>query len=109
MMSKKHTPGPWKIIKGAKDFGSGYAIKAIPRGGYPYFIAEIYDTSSEENLANARLIAAAPALLAACEAALTVLAPFEWTDLPDGYAVKATVDMLRAAIAQAQGGEGRTP
>lgn len=54
------------------------------------------------------MIAAALDLLKACKLALTDLEPYEWTDLVDfeesgGYAVKATIDKLRAAISKAEG------
>jgi len=42
-------------------------------------------------------------LLAACKDAFLDLRQYEWVDLPDGYAVKATVDKLRAAIKKAEG------
>ena len=55
--------------------------------------------------ADAHLIAAAPRLYAAAALALEDLEPHEWTDLPDGYAVKATIDALRAALRLARGEE----
>lgn len=49
----------------------------------------------------AEVLAAAPALLAACEMAFEDLEQYEDTDLPGGYAVMETVQTLRAAIALA--------
>jgi len=47
-----------------------------------------------------------PMMLAACEMALEDLEQYEYTDLPGGYAVIKTVQMLRAAIAAAKGESG---
>ena len=61
-----HTPGPWKTQKayyvGAED--DEQAILAIDPTYGEVKLAEVYDRS------DARLIAAAPDLLAACEALL---------------------------------------
>ena len=62
MAEKKHEPGPW-ILGGA----SGRMI-TTPSGYYgDGFIADV------DTLANAKLIAAAPDLLAACEIAMSSL------------------------------------
>lgn len=54
----QHTPGPWRM-------GYGYATRDI-RSGHRHIIARV-DVVTEEGEANARLIAAAPDLLAALE------------------------------------------
>lgn len=65
MSAAKHTPGPWSTGAGNYD-----AIKA-GKGARAFTIAEVTGPhqlnpiSSEETFANARLIAAAPDLLAA--------------------------------------------
>lgn len=99
-----HTPGPWKIdpktstrIVGAGDRGIASA------GGY--FNNQDSAAVYAENEANARLISAAPDLLAAARALF---------DAPhyDHFATRlndaemAALDALRAAVAKA---EGRTP
>lgn len=66
----KHTPGPWECTAG------GFAIHRMTQQG-TVEIARTNDSifdgpGEEETRANARLIAAAPDLLAACEFALAV-------------------------------------
>ena len=67
-----HTPGHWTYFMRTRADAkkvTGFYIK--PENGYD--IAELHVTSSrprEEQMANARLIAAAPKLLAACQAVL---------------------------------------
>lgn len=93
----KHTPGPWRFNAHGAIFGpGGEPIQTC--GEYAIRFGE----GTEEAFANARLIAAAPDLLKACKMAFKDLEPFEWTDLPDGYAVLATVRKLRAAIKKAE-------
>ena len=91
-----HTPGPWIIV--------GRIIDAVPRSSSlpPERIAILDQGPTEgESEANARLIAAAPDLLAACIAALPALSAHANTgcDCPDTEAAK----MLRAGIAKAKG------
>lgn len=59
---QKHTPGPWAIIDDVTDAAIGYrAIVAIDRENF----GETICNPSPMGEANARLIAAAPELLAA--------------------------------------------
>ena len=58
----EHTPGPWRQV--------GHTIWAGEPNTTNGPIAEASGTTSEEVEANARLIAAAPELLSACEEAL---------------------------------------
>jgi hypothetical protein len=82
----KHTPGPWAVIESPR----GYIVAA--RDGV-YDIAVIRDIGSEDNHANARLIACAPDLL---EALRPLTKGVYWiTD--------AQVKAARAAIAKAEG------
>lgn len=82
----KHTKGPWyDIVEGGvcacgRDDNQGFAI------------AKCFGPRAKEN---AKLIAAAPDLLAACEMMLTVY----------GLAQEAphAVDVMRAAVAKAKG------
>lgn len=67
------------------------------QGGQKVTIATI-----AESEANARLIAAAPELLAACEAALPIIESFD-TAKEDGDKDLPEVAQLRAAIARARG------
>ncbi|NBW22341.1 MAG: hypothetical protein EBR82_81765 [Caulobacteraceae bacterium] len=93
MKNTKHTPGPWKLDD-VSDFIRG------PRGVY---IAELCDANSDRVQvhgprfeANARLMAAAPDLLEACEAAFNCL------DLL-GEEYSGTAGILAQAIRKAKG------
>jgi len=65
-MEAKHTPGPWAVeVDTRQDGQPGYAIRQGD-DGYGAVIAETRpDEPSTNTLANARIIAAAPQLLAA--------------------------------------------
>jgi hypothetical protein len=86
-----HTPGPWTVGFGATDcrwpqVESGDGV-----------IARTYGSRDEEN---ARLLAAAPDLLAACK---QTLAWFEsGPPISEPYGI--VTDWLRFAIAKAEGG-----
>lgn len=73
-MTAKHTPGPWVA---RQEFSNRWRIE-VPRDGFvPVSVAIVTTTvlemgaNDKDTGANARLIAAAPDLLAACEFALT--------------------------------------
>ena len=81
-----HTPGPW-VVDGSRVRGSGgrdWVCETSPGGRFSKSVRE-------ENDADARLIAAAPDLLAACETAERLLL--------DGVGR----EKVRAAIAKARG------
>ncbi len=64
--TKQHTPGPWGLCDDRKD-----GVSVITSGGddgRSIAFIELVDVSEPELEANARLIAAAPDLLAALEA-----------------------------------------
>lgn len=88
MTQTTHTPGPWEVLAGPEWGGftvGGQRIVATMREwGFP-----------GEAEANARLIAAAPDLLAALESAEDVLSETD-THL-------STLHKVRAAIAKAKG------
>ena len=95
-----HTPGPWVIDNSIRT--------AVNAGKKHIAMVNFYKTSDKEisidekeNEANARLIAAAPELLAACKAALRdeMSARLEAA----GGLSDETVAMLEAAIAKAEG------
>ena len=88
----KHTIGPWSV-RGPAGIDKDYAIV----GDYS-IIAEAWgrvgETKYPDAYANARLIAAAPELLDACNAAMRL----------DYFREhNALADMMRAAIAKATG------
>ena len=60
-MNEKHAPGPWGIGRFGNSRYSGWTVQ-VP--GEPYLHVVNHSDRSE---ANARLIAAAPELLAACK------------------------------------------
>jgi hypothetical protein len=94
-MTTKHTPGPWKVAftetgsqyidaKGKYDYGA-QAVLVVAEDCEAHPVA---DTSCNwtcrdgaECEANARLVSAAPDLLAACEAALNERMFKDWPDV----------------------------
>lgn len=83
-----HTPGPWVAVVGGADG------KVRCSDGRYFLVGDLI--YHEDNKANARLIAAAPDLLAALKG---LLAPE-----PGGvYATNDVIDAARAAVAQAEG------
>lgn len=121
MTNAQHTPGPWTIEEGRdltareqNGFGQGHYFDIIDSEGNPV-VVNAYDVHSHaENIANARLIAAAPEtaaerdmlkeinaeLLEACRLALIAIDYIESTQL--GKKTN-TGNTIRAAIAKAEG------
>ncbi len=103
MSSKgKHTPGPWKYCPDARGYGkrAQRIIWGAKGPGYGA-IAEVSYFPSEEIEANARLIAAAPEMLAALEsleAWSQECIPDDWED--DGYEF---IRQAKQAISKAKG------
>lgn len=98
----QHTPGPWSFeVKEEGEYQYAPRIVLSPRlqwDGVAYKIDGQQDRRAEA-IANARLIAAAPELLAALSAAYDAL-----TDERADAAYKAeAAKALRAAIARAKG------
>jgi hypothetical protein len=95
-MSAKATPGPWRVfadvnIQGGKDGRRGIATTGGTVDG------RVPDQGHGENLANARLIAAAPAMAEALEMILTVWFDATATRADDERAEQAARDALRLA------------
>ena len=93
-----HTPGPWRV---RKDEPGKWLLKQEGNGGlYLFDLRECPGIAATD--ANARLIAAAPDLLAALRALIT-----EWDrprEIPaDPDWCDAIVGQARAAIAKAEG------
>ena len=86
MTDTQHAPGPWATD--GKDYG--WCIMDL-RGAR---VATVWRDGAPLATANARLIAAAPDLLAALQAALPIGGPHRWWH-----------DDARAAIAKATGGQ----
>lgn len=115
MSEAKHTPGPWWIDLESRFTlgGDSRSVEALTPDG-KMVTREIcnlmFDTDGHpdgaeylEDVANARLIAAAPELLSACEDALGL---FDVVALSESMttAEANVIRVLRAAITKAQGG-----
>ena len=94
-MQTKHTPGPWHI--GVRTFHAGRDVY-VPKGE-PVAVADDAITATPEAEANARLIAAAPDMLAALRELVV-----NNMGHPKGITVPQ-LDKARAAIAKATGGQ----
>ena len=98
-MTQKHTPGPWSVIPiGDRDNGSDFLEIHDGFGR----TATVYGEGAEAN-ATARLIASAPDLLAALEAARQALV--ECAD--HGLSVGDEINAIDLAIATATQGESQ--
>ena len=104
MSESTHTPGPWFI------FGNGHCVGG-PKGpidGDPrqqtagVAMCGMRLRTEDEAKANARLIAAAPDLLAACEMLISDPSE-EWSQTEFDRRVGAARDMARAAVKKAKG------
>ncbi len=105
----KHTPGPW-IMKPPSPTNSG--LDAFDIVTDQRLIASVYLQLSErgkdlmeETGKNARLIAAAPELLAVCKIAVEMIKPnvYPCPDKPNSLWGK--LQKLQAVIAKIEGGE----
>lgn len=97
-MSAPFTPGPWDISKG--QYGAlhvGPAVLAHPGKARIEYAADRGHDLLAQRDADAKLIHAAHALLAACKDALEV------EDI-EGFPDSELAGILRAAIAKAEGG-----
>jgi hypothetical protein len=103
----KHTPGPWNYHVWGTNSGKHFGIETADHrhgicGVSPNGNASTLLTI-EQHEANARLIAAAPELLAACQSGLDgLLAAFPHAPrIPD--ILHPIINQVRAAIAKATG------
>lgn len=102
MPKNKHTPGPWKVwtARRSKD------IEIQHNGKVPIVKWSGFDESfrkHSEHLANARLLAASPELLTACEEALEWLRHHGGDALPKNEpGLMALIANLEAAIDKAK-------
>lgn len=98
MSASKHTPGPWRILEG----DSVVAVHAVQRAicdtrGTPY-----WQQFKSEDLANARLIAAAPELFDAIKEMLRWRLPHDRAfTVTEGS--RRAFDGLRDALSKARG------
>lgn len=98
MTNRNHTPGPWEAVDKRPDGFRGYSIFHGDQ-----FVAHVGDSDSVTPIdANARLIAAAPELLEACELLIEQYeASGDFTI--GGKLTNRPFSMARAAIAKATG------
>lgn len=110
-MSAKHTPGPWMLVTVKTQVGLCHKIGAFPTGRdhRPYTYGCVYEdgmhlwriaddgTHDSEIKSNARLMAAAPELLAALKRALRD------SGCDGDLCMHAWHDDARIAIAKAEG------
>jgi len=107
MDKSKHTPGKWQVTKGSSHVfvneGTGHdgvICKMSDRSSPLQWAA---DAASEENSANARLIASAPALLEACKEALSAIGAMPCTCNEDRDCQRCHANRkIKTAIAQAE-------
>lgn len=109
MSDAKHTPGPWNYT--LCDGESAWLVGPRNAEG-PDYVADAHKLThgrrDEDSEANARLIAAAPELLAACESVIEEYGGHHATgcvERPDDKGGCCFVAMVRAAIAKARGGQ----
>lgn len=93
-MPANHTPGPWAISQ-SHGFRTGAPANAYTINGACGTVATTPNPNVASNAANARLIAAAPELLAALQALLEVV--------PQTYDCRHELADARAAVARATG------
>ena len=104
-MNTQHTPGPWRYARGN---GSPTTGEHMIAGATPGYLAEVRDVGSGSVVANARLIAAAPELLAALKNAVRILTFAINNHQLSGQNkldVAGHISAMRAAIAKAKGEE----
>lgn len=99
-MTQKHTPGPWphSLSGDGKRIVVGDGLVEGPNG---YEVAEVYsdDCDLQTAFANARLIAAAPELLAAIDRYLAARKALEAAPTHNGPAFDAAMAEHDAALA----------
>lgn len=92
-MTTKHTPGPWYTTAKGNKYQAQIAQE--PTG-------KTISVTYTGNDADARLIAAAPDLLAALEALVSII----YSEQPNpSVSLRALIPQARAAIAKAKGGK----
>lgn len=99
----KHTKGPWSIKYKDTVLSGRTPICIVHCPHEPGPGGSVYEQSdyAVEREANARLIAAAPELLAECKVILDSLT--EWKLKPDHMALLSYSQMLKTVIAKATG------
>jgi hypothetical protein len=102
----EYTPGPWRVVgeDGTAEKHPQYAIES-PFGEVAIIVSENCDIDAQV-AADARLIASAPELLAACERQVANIERWLETGVPaDAAESKSIYDQMKAAIAKAEGSD----
>lgn len=97
MSTHKHTKGPWMVPP------DGYRVLALVNGAYVHVATTGHNVRQRtpEAQANAKLIAAAPEILEACELAETELALLEEM-FPKGEDRAKSLTAIRLALSKAR-------
>ena len=100
MSEAKHTPGPWEFGPSHSSTGLAGQLVVRPAGEFPHgeWVADVGSMYDDHREANARLIAAAPDLLAALQKVVN------HADAGTAAILDRLVEEARAAIAKATGG-----
>lgn len=99
----KHTPGSWQVINDEGSFSEIYIEgERWSKGQSVAVCRATNDKERETARANARLIASAPDLLAACKAALNGL--YSYRDIDGNCSAMSERDQLQTAIEKAERG-----
>ena len=88
-----HTPGPWLFVE--QGDANEYALLTADKKGWVIGFLQNGEMMTARQIANARLIAAAPTLLAACQAVL------DESPASDGKRIESIKRICREAIAAA--------
>ena len=104
----KHTPGPWVVVERKQGRGVSRVIWRADGAGTGITRIEGDPGPGEVNAANARLIAAAPALLEALERTLEEMACMDGEECDHAVGIcwcsfRDAQDAARSAIALARG------
>ena len=99
-----HTPGPWRVARNWRDKLAIVGPTNDRVSTASDRICNLPHRKNGEGEANADLIAAAPELLEALEAVLTVEIPIV-TMQEDWHRIKPIVEKARAVIAKAKGSD----
>ena len=102
----QHTPGPWHINGGPNPTKPNYATICVKPGDHTTVdhICSIGERHSANWHANARLIAAAPELLAQLKSLLEMF-DHDAAHQPDPITAGEMIDATLATIARAEGGQ----
>jgi len=97
-----HTPGPWESVIGTRKDGMGEEI-LVTTAGQQRIVAKVSpaDKMDEQDVPNARLIAAAPELVEACLVAVVYLDELMQDLSGDVWWENHLRTQLRAALAKA--------